>query len=400
MEYSIRKVITELFFELNYVYNSADQVTSVKINTATKTANVFNEIGQLIQKSNAEGISEYSSYKPNGLLNQSIDKKGQTHTFAYTPYNEVQRESVRNASGAEIYWRELAYDAATRLLTGISTSENESQSYQYDQWKRQSKQIVAGKTYSMGYDSYDRMTSLLYPDNKAVTYTYDNLSRLQSVNYPEMGIVSYTYETSNDANKYTITTPFGMKQVKTTDSFGELTSEKHSNSVGATLWTETFGYDGMGNIQQIVENGVNSAFQYDGLNRIQKEQLPTGTRDYAYDASGNMASFTSTDSADSSTVPNPATYSYNALNQLSSLSKGTTNVSYTYYGDGLRATKTVNGAKTRYVYLNGRAIEELDANGNTIGRNIWGNELLYRKDAVQNKAGYYMYNGHGDVIAI
>ncbi|WP_202113502.1 hypothetical protein, partial [Paenibacillus sp. MMS18-CY102] len=89
------------------------------------------------------------------------------------------------------------------------------------------------------------MTSLLYPDNKAVTYTYDNLSRLQSVNYPEMGTVSYTYETSNNANKSMVATPFGTKQVKMTDAFGELTSVKHSNSIGVALWTETFGYDGM-----------------------------------------------------------------------------------------------------------------------------------------------------------
>ncbi|MWC31407.1 RHS repeat protein, partial [Paenibacillus sp. MMS18-CY102] len=197
-----------------------------------------------------------------------------------------------------------------------------------------------------------------------------------------------------------VATPFGTKQVKMTDAFGELTSVKHSNSIGVALWTETFGYDGMGNIQQIVENGVNSEFQYDGLNRIQKEQLPTGTKDYAYDAFGNISFFTSSDSTDNGPDFTQAFYSYNALNQLSSLSKGTTNASYTYYGDGLRATKTVNGAKTRYIYLDGRVIEELDANGNTIGRNIWGNELLYRKDAVQNKAGYYMYNGHGDVIAI
>ncbi|WP_243014610.1 RHS repeat-associated core domain-containing protein, partial [Brevibacillus borstelensis] len=73
---------------------------------------------------------------------------------------------------------------------------------------------------------------------------------------------------------------------------------------------------------------------------------------------------------------------------------------YTYYPDGLRATKTADGSETRYVYLNGRVIEELDKNGQLKAQNIWGNELLSRKDVAANKRGYYLYNSHGDVVKV
>ncbi len=67
--------------------------------------------------------------------------------------------------------------------------------------------------------------------------------------------------------------------------------------------------------------------------------------------------------------------------------------------------KTGNNEGTRYIYLNGNIIEELalDENGNVTGvkaRNIWGNELLYREDLHGAKTGYYLYNGHGDVVQI
>src|SRR3569832_1607698 len=157
----------------------------------------------------------------------------------------------------------------------------------------------------------------------------------------------------------------------------------------------------MGNITSINDNGASTDYLYDDLNRIKQEKHPGGTNtSYSYDGAGNISALVSSaDNADEAFIPSRS-YSYNALNQLSGYSTDTTTASYTYYGDGLRATKTVNGVKTRYVYLNGKVIEELDASGNPIGRNIWGNELLYRVDYTKNKAGYYAYNGHGDEIAI
>ncbi|MDR7313783.1 RHS repeat-associated core domain-containing protein [Brevibacillus nitrificans] len=76
------------------------------------------------------------------------------------------------------------------------------------------------------------------------------------------------------------------------------------------------------------------------------------------------------------------------------------NLAFTYYGDGLSPTKVENGNETKYVYLNGKVIEELDGEGNVKARNIWGNELLYRKDYSSSKGGYFGYNSHGDVVSI
>ncbi|RNB64576.1 hypothetical protein EDM55_27130 [Brevibacillus centrosporus] len=96
------------------------------------------------------------------------------------------------------------------------------------------------------------------------------------------------------------------------------------------------------------------------------------------------------------------TYTFDERNRL----RGTSNAktgdtsAYTYFGDGLRATKVENGTETKYVYLNGKVVEELDAVGNVQARNIWGNELLFRKDFASGESGYYGYNSHGDVVSV
>ena len=79
---------------------------------------------------------------------------------------------------------------------------------------------------------------------------------------------------------------------------------------------------------------------------------------------------------------------------------GSDSLDYTYYADGLRATKKENGDKTRYVYVNGVVVEELDGSNRVKAQNIWGNELLFRKDVGSNQEGYYSLNSHGDVVAI
>ncbi|MBD3920026.1 RHS repeat protein [Paenibacillus sp. PR3] len=410
----------------DYVNNSAGQVTNVKVDGVTQRNYLFNEIGTLLKKTNAAGLSELYTYKNNGLLNQYTDENGFIHIYAYTDYNEPSQESIKNASGTEVYWRKYTYDPTTRQLTGVTTKDNENLSYHYDQWKRMDKQTVAGKSYILGYDSYDRLTQMTYPDNKAVTYTYDKLSRLQTVSYPDMGTVTYAYETSNNQNKYSISSPNGMTQTRLTDAFDELTSVKVTNGSSSNVWSETFGYDGMGNISSIDRNGTRFDFKYDDLNRIKNETsvglnlnntysydkkgniLTIGDQNYSYNVLNQISTYTSPtvnktytyDARGNTLSIANQNYSYNALDQLSTYASPTATASYTYYGDGLRATKTVNGVKTRYVYLNGHVIEELDTSGNTIGRNIWGNELLYRKDVASNKAGYYTYNGHGDVVEI
>lgn len=397
-----------------YAYNYLGGLVDYKLNQKLQKHKTYNALGWDIRNTDADGKVEYTSYNGIGLPVKIKNKNGQIIKNTYTTLNEIDTVSV-SAGGKEIYNQKYIYDPASRLVNSITTTEkgietkSETISYTYDQWKRLDKQIVAGRSYSLAYDDWDRLASITYPDGQAQINTYDTLNRLLTVSYADMGTVNYDYSIAPNEHKYKISYPNTITQSKIVNGFGELTSLTHDKLLSTTL-TENYDFDGMGNITAInkVNNGNSStfAYEYDQLNRLTQEKLPSGQAQYMYDERGNREQLTSS-IKEVMPVSNELKYSYNGMNMLNSVTApedGRT-ASYTYYGDGLRATKTINDQRTRYVYLNGRVIEELnlDAGGNVTdvkARNIWGNELLYRKDYISNKGGVYQHNGHGDVIQI
>ncbi|WP_040951524.1 RHS repeat domain-containing protein [Gorillibacterium massiliense] len=385
--------------QYQYMYNHLGKLSAKYINTELQSRNTYNEIGGLLSQTDAFGKQETYHYNNIGLLNRSVDRNGQTSYYTYTPYNELDKLSVNNSSGTEIDWTQMSYDSSTRLLNGITTKAGENLSYGYDQWNRQIRQTVVGRDYGFAYNDQDQLQAITYPDNQQATYTYDNLMRMATVTYPGMGTVSYRYTTAVDENKDETIYPGGLSQEESSNAFSELKTVKHFKNATQT-WSENLNYaNGFGNISSITRNGTTSTYAYDGLNRLINETLPTGTATYGYDELGNRQTLDSSSGLEIDS--SKRLYTYDAFNRILTYnnSKGTT-ASYSYYGDGLRATKTVNGDLTRYVYLNGKNIEELDTAGNVKARNIWGKELLYRIDSSSGKKGYYWYNGHGDVVKI
>jgi RHS repeat-associated protein len=381
--------------EYSYVYDRLGNLLQIIKDGKVDVENKYNEIGWRMSKVQPNGCSNTFSYLSNGLLAKQIDKMGNTHEYSYEPTYELKQHQVKDQIGEVVYWRKFTYDEENRL-TNESNSENEIISYTFDEWNRQKTFTTVNRTYTLGYDSYDRMNFLQYPDGNITNYTFDDINRIQSVLSPKMGAVQYSYEMSNDNNTYTIEYPSNMKQQKTWDSFGELLNVNHFEQSETPIWTETYGYDGFGNIESIDKNGQQYKFAYDGINRLSEENSVIETSSYLYDHQGNRRTLQTTKNLQVSS----SEYSFNEVNQLSSFTiengqKG----SFTYYPNGLRATKTVDNETTRYIYLNGVVIEELDGEGNVKAQNIWGNELLHRS-VTGKKSGYYFYNGHGDVVEI
>ncbi|WP_438433841.1 polymorphic toxin-type HINT domain-containing protein [Gorillibacterium sp. sgz500922] len=402
-----------------FVYNRFDQWIERYVDSVRDRTNTYNEVGWLTADTDAAGAKTVFRYRNNGLLESRTDRAGQKATYAYTPYNEEQRVTYRNSTGQELYWNETAYDPTTRLVTAETTSEGEDIAYQYDGWKRKTGQTVAGRTYQLTYDAYDRLASLTYPDQAAAQYTYDSLGRMKTVTYPGMDTVTYDYTVGPNENRYLIHYGDDLVQETVRDGLEELVSVEHRRE-NDVLWAESYQQDGFGNISEIQNGDTTYTFAYDRLNRIKQETRPAGDWKYEYDPKGNRFAMempaTILDggllsggllddvSVDVSLLTGERQYTFNARNQLASLAHTAivlpSTASYTYYGDGTRASKKVNGLTTKFIYVNGQLVEELDASGHPMATTVYGNEALYRKDRLTGLSGYYFTNGHTDVVSL
>ncbi|MOA32905.1 RHS Repeat protein [compost metagenome] len=102
-----------------------------------------------------------------------------------------------------------------------------------------------------------------------------------------MGTVTYDYEVSLNSNIYTVNYPNSSKQRFKRNSFKELIDVSDDNGVSGLKPTETFTYDGFGNINALNRGNRLISFNYDKLNRISQENYPQGQVYYSYDERGN-----------------------------------------------------------------------------------------------------------------
>ncbi|UFJ40473.1 hypothetical protein LOK74_20960 [Brevibacillus humidisoli] len=400
--------------EYAYHYDALGNLLHVYENGQLTRTQQFNTLSWKLKEKNAADQEEFFGYTVTGDLEVYKDKAGNRHWYQYTPFYELERLYIFGTSGEVDYWENKTYDPDSRNLLEDTNSYGHTITYGYDGFHRMNQFTTFGRTYQVHYqtadgeidpaninDLDDLVDRLVYPDGTTVRYNYDNQERLASVTSPLTGTITYQYTIDTTGETDTVTYPGGSYNKRTITPFGEVEQVQHS-----TGWTESLRHDGFGNIVSKETNGRQSVFGYDRVNRLVEEQTPSDSKAYTYDARGNRETHSlSTAGAEASEIAEIAepsgTFTYDVLNRLRTFAgEDGTNAAYTYYSGGLRATKDVNGEMTRYVYLNGRVIEELDGEGNVKARTIWGNQLLYRQDETANKGGYYEHNSHGDVVAI
>ena len=94
--------------------------------------------------------------------------------------------------------------------------------------------------------------------------------------------------------------------------------------------------------------------------------LTAGATSFAWDANGRM------------TGKGSATYTYDALDRLTQVVSGATTVGFAYNGDGVRLSKTVNGATTAYVQDVQAPLPVVlaETTGGQTSLYLYGNDLL------------------------
>ncbi|MEJ8548093.1 RHS repeat-associated core domain-containing protein [Brevibacillus borstelensis] len=398
--------------EYRYGYDPYGNLVQVTENNTQTTKYHYNALSWKISETDVpSGAAETFGYTPNGKVSAFTDKAGNRHEYAYTPFYELSELTTKDKAGTVKNRETKEYYPNTSLVKKETNSNGpniQSSSplhrelfYTYDPFLRMNSFTAFGRLYQIRHtDADDQMDQLIYPGNTTVSYSYDDAMRVKEVTIPGSNgstqTVRYDYQLSDAGDTYTLTYPNGVSLERKRDSFGQVDTLNHFKN-GTSVWQEKNNYS-FGNVTSIERNGTTYRYEYDKVDRLTKENVPAGENRYSYNGRGSRMTFEGT----LPTMPNTASYTFDERNRLRGVTNEKTGAKaeYTYYPDGLRATKTADGGEIRYVYLNGRVIEELDKNGQLKAQNIWGNELLSRKDVAANKRGYYLYNSHGDVVKV
>ena len=210
---------------------------------------------------------------------------------------------------------------------------------------------------------------------------------------------SYSYTYLRDGNQASKSDHAGRVVTYAYDGSGRLISESDGTRAA------TYTYDSAGNRATKADSGGTEHYAYDANNRLLwvRNETASVTEEtiFSYDANGNQLS--ALHGSYSSGGGDPAVsvdasggyelFKYNARNQLVAFADGTTEATYDYRPDGLRHSKAVDGVKTAHVLDGANVIA--DVTGGVEAYYARGANILW-----DSSGAYYLFNAHGDVVAI
>lgn len=458
-------------------YDNDGNLSSIRDAASNQTQYTYDTANELTQITRADGSTIKSSYDADGNLASQTDAAQQTTSYGYdaldhqnsatdplghtTSYSvdalgnllsstDALNRTTTYTNDAEGELTDIAYsDGATPNVhygydnDGQRTSMTDgtgSWTYTFDSLRRLTKVVDGpGDTTSFGYDLANNQTSITYPNGKTVNRTFDAAERMQTISDWLGNTTTFAYNT--DSQPTTVTFPASTSEV---DSYTYNNADQTASitmAQGATsLASIVDGWDNAGRLQNEATTGLpglGQSYGYDQLNRLVNSgsyaydaaDNPTtlaGASGFTYDAANELQSAPdggySYDSLGERTGFNPTSgtatsYIYDQAGRLTSVS-GAAAATYTYDGDGLRATKTVGGIAqhfvwddsstlprvlsdeaTNYIYgPGGTPLEQIDAAGNVT---YYHHDRLGSTRLLSNSSGAviagFSYDPYGNV---
>ncbi|MEW6536829.1 MAG: RHS repeat-associated core domain-containing protein [Candidatus Auribacterota bacterium] len=347
--------------ELNRVVLQTDPLgnTIEQTYTLTSTGNLHTTVKAMMDSSTSKYRERKTVTDWLGRTIQEIDDPNNTAlttTYTYDDYNRVTSKTTPNSDTVT-----YTYDNAGNLeSTTCATDHSIDVKYTYDELGRRLSMLDAtGGTYYK-YDAQGRLIVKVAPNNMSVAYTYDKagnhtVMRFTGLNKNPGQVdrpaisqkVEYEYNNANEiiSVKLNGTTVAdyefnygGLPEKKTYgngtytsyvyDSLDRLSYLSHHKSDNSVFASQLYTYDKLSNRVKIVEslNGsaYTSAFRYDGKNQLirklyEDDQGTVHKLTYQYDGTGNR-----TQLIDAHTQTDTTNYTYNTLNQLSTLNRSFT----------------------------------------------------------------------------
>ncbi len=245
-----------------------------------------------------------------------------------------------------------------------------------------------------GFDKNDRMSSHKDDGNNQSTWAYDALDRATTMTYPDSTTVGYQYDLNDNVTQ--TTDPAGNVVADTFDAANQNTSRSvtlQTGFLGTTSETRTF--DGAGRMLTDEDNDYKAEFTYAviGLSSFPyaETQSYVGMTAYpktvtkTYDANGNKATETYPSGSNLSLL-----YSWNDIDNLSSISDGTNTIASDAWIGVRRKSETVQSGAKRTNYYTGFR-EEIES----VRHETSGSAMIVRLDYGYNAVHDRTYERYG-----
>lgn len=411
------KIADPLGNQTRFAYDAVGNLTQITDANGHMTAYAYDAVNNLARVTDALGHLTQYAHDTNNNRIAFTNARGKTSSYAYDAVNRLASaadplgfatayayDSVGNVTAitdAKGQTDQFAYDALNRLI-GISYADGKAVSYAYDADSDRTSMADSHGTTAYSYDPLDRLTSVANPGGKTVVYGYDSTGNRVSLTYPDGKLTTYSYDGINRLSRatdwaarstnYTYDQTSNLKQILyptsarlnfNYDAANRLQQvvNSYQGSLGNPISSFTYLLDAVGNRLKVTDgSGKATSYAYDALNELKSVTVGTSITNFTYDAVGNRLTLT----APSTSI----NYSYDAADRL--LAAGVTTFAYDKNGNQVTKTPpnskpltfTYDAANRLISVLGGKANSAFayDGDGNRIGQSVGSGVYNYLND--------------------
>lgn len=426
-------------------YNNKDELTTVIDQRGNSTSYKYDNNGNLLGIENAKHKTTNYQYDGQNQLKGEVNSLGEVTKYSYDDNGNLTTTLLPNGHSIinkydddKIQSKQLIgtlynyeYDPTSGNLLNVKLNNNLLKSFHYN---GDEMDYILDRGNKLAYSKLDDIRTLTYTvgsDTTKLDFSLDSLNRISSIRSSNIDdeLVKYNYldESLPTSVNYKNGSSLHMEYIKNRlDKYTMKTSESN------VLNSYKLEYDKNNNITSVIANNGITSYKYaDNTDQLIKEILPTGMDiSYEYDDVGNRtAKVINTPKATETTLyeyndinqlikvgaqdykydkngnllnDGKYTYLFNDLNQLSSVKneKGQIIATYVYDNEGRRISTTTPSGTLNFFYSGDNVLYETDGNDKKLREYTYNENGQVETMTKGTDVYYYLYNYHGDVIAL
>jgi RHS repeat-associated protein len=372
----------------DYNGSSAYTVTDAVGNISTNTFDAFDRADRTTYPDGT--FLQVVSYDDAGNILQMRNRAGE---IIVRDYDALNREWHKTNSTMPT----VAYDYDLMShATGATQTGGQTVTWHYDTALRMDSTTAGGRTLRYQYDNSGNRREIMWPDGFFVEYKFDDANRMWQVwENDSQKLAEYSYNTLSERTNFARGN--GDDTTYKYEADGDLWKLSHVGLPSVPIFTigrnaahqinnlgisdDGLSWKPVNGTASYVPNNLN---QYDTVNGIK----------LSYDTKGNLTG----DPKGNLSGDGPATYTYDAENELTSATQNAIKTTYAYDGIGRRIAKQVGvgGAITEFLLDNNEEVAEYS--GSTLlrryvyGPSIDERILMYSGSGTSASAKNYYYS--------